>query len=173
MERNPVSLTRTALALAWCSEFQAAQPLIDELNRRYPVNTVVNGIWLPAIRAAIELKQGRPEAAIAALAPAIPYETAAEFWPQYLRGHAYLHLGKAREAQSEFRKILDHRGQDVLSLLYPLTRAAVAKAAELAGDSAAAGKSYSEFLADWKDADAGLPDLIAARRAVAGDFSKR
>jgi len=54
-----------------------------------------------------------------------------------------------------------------------LARAAVARAAGLAGDHAAAAKSYSEFLPDWKDADAGLPDLIAARRAVAGDLSKR
>ena len=72
-----------------------------------------------------------------------------------------------------FRKILDPRGRDVLSLLYPLARAGFARAAALAGDSAAAAKSYSEFLTEWKDADGGLTDLMDARRAVAGDLTKR
>jgi hypothetical protein len=166
IERNLVSLTRAALALAWCGD-AAAPPLVEELASRYPRNTVVNEIWLPAIRAAFELKRGRAESAITALAPAARYEAAAEFWPQYLRGQAQLNLGRGAEAQVEFRKIVDHRGQDVLSPLYPLAKFGVARAAMLQQDAAQAQRMYAEFLVDWKDADSNLAALAEAKSAIA------
>ncbi|MGI8564946.1 MAG: hypothetical protein ACR2LZ_00540 [Pyrinomonadaceae bacterium] len=58
--------------------------------------------------------------AIAQLQTASRYEAAAEFWPQYLRGLAYLKLKRGAEAAAEFQKILDHRGYAPLSALYPL-----------------------------------------------------
>ncbi len=165
-ERNVVSLTRAALALAWCGCGSDARMLVADLNGHYSRNTVVNGIWLPAIRAALELKRGRAQLALDALIPAAPYEAAAEFWPQYLRGKAYLTLGKASEARTEFRKILEHRGQQVLSPLYPLAWLEQARAAKLSGDMAEARTSYSHFVTDWKDADSDLRALAEGKNAM-------
>ncbi len=85
------------------------------------------------------------------------YEAVAEFWPQYLRGQAYLKLRQGAEAATEFQKILDHRGYAPLSLLYPLAHLGLARAAEIAGDMAKSRKAHADFSAIWKDADAGLP----------------
>jgi tetratricopeptide (TPR) repeat protein len=161
------SLTRAALALAWCDKIDEAKPLIEELTRRYPQHTVVNAIWIPEIRAATALVQGRPEAAIDLLTRVAPYEAVAEFWPQFIRGQAYLRLGKAREAELEFRKILEHRGEDALSPLYPLAHLGLARAAAQEHDSAQARKAYEAFLAAWRDADSDLPALAEAKRELA------
>ncbi len=168
IQRNTVSLTRAALALGWCGFEADARTLLSELQGRYPRHTVVNGIWLPSIRAALELKRGRAQVAVEALIPAAPYEAAAEFWPQYLRGKAYLRLGKASEARTEFRKILEHRGQQILSPLYPLAWLEQARAAKLSGDTTEARASYSRFLAEWKGADSDLRALAEAKTAMAG-----
>ncbi len=167
INRNPVSLTRATLALAWCGCDSDAAKLVAEMNSRYPRSTSVNGTWLPATRAALALRRGRAQVALQALVPATPYEAAAEFWPQYLRGEAYLALEKPGEAQTEFRKIIQHRGQQVLSPLYPLAWLKQARAYQLSGDTAEARKSYSRFLSDWKGADSDLPALAEAKKAMA------
>jgi len=167
IEQNPLSLTRSALALAWCGQLGEATMLVNELIRQYPLNTVVHRIWLPVIRAAIALKGGDAQAAENGLR-STPYEAAAEFWAQYLRGHALLNLEKAGEAEAEFRKILDHRGQDPISPLYPLAKFGLARAAALQHDTARSQELYREFLADWKDADRDLPVPAESLRAVNG-----
>ena len=71
------------------------------------------------------------------------YEASAQFWPQYLRGQAYLKLGRGAEATVEFQKILDHRGQGQLSsrfgptcpVLYPLAHLGLARAAAMSSDA--------------------------------------
>src|SRR5439155_18855602 len=142
LERNTVSLTRSAIALALCGEASEAkgqaQPLIDELTKRYPKDTLINSIWLPAIRAAIEINRNNPAQAIQLLEVTRRYEAAAEFWPIYLRGQAYLRQQKGAEAAAEFQKILDNRGQAPLSALYPLAHLGLARAAVVTGDTAKA-----------------------------------
>ncbi|HVF87834.1 MAG TPA: hypothetical protein VM866_09600 [Pyrinomonadaceae bacterium] len=73
-------------------------------------------------------------------------------------------LNRASAAAAEFRKILDHRGQAPLSVLYPLAHLGLAQAAAMTGDVSKARQSYQEFFALWKDADADLPMLTAARK---------
>jgi len=164
LERNTVSLTRSALALALCGGAGPAQPLIDELTKRYPKDTLVNSLWLPVIRAAIELNRNNPAQAVQLLETARRYEAAAEFWPMYLRGQAYLHQQKGPEASAEFQTILDHRGQAPLSVLYPLAHLGLARATALANDTAKSRKAYQDFLALWKDADPDIPLLQEAKR---------
>jgi tetratricopeptide (TPR) repeat protein len=164
LARGRASLPRAALALALSGETNQAQSLIDESIRLYPEDTVVNSIWLPAIRAAMELQRGSAEQAIALLIPAIRYEAAAEFWPVYLRGQAFLRLNKGAEAGAEFQKILEHRGQAALSPLYPLAHLGLARAAALTGEESKCRQEYQDFFVAWKDADADLPVLIAAKK---------
>jgi tetratricopeptide (TPR) repeat protein len=164
LARNRLSLTPAALALALCGETKQVRSFMDELVERYPKDTVISGIWLPVIRAAVELQLGNAPRAIESLQPAGRYEAAAEFWPQYLRGQAYLKLVRGTEATAEFQKILDHRGQAPLSVLYPLAHLGLARAATINGEATSARQAYQDFFALWKDADTDLAALIEAKK---------
>ena len=136
---------------------------MNELATEYPHFTIVNEIWLPPTRAALELDRGNASQAITEL-QAARYEAAGEFWPQYVRGLASLKLGKGAEAAVEFQKILASRGYAVLSPLYPLAHLGLARATALQGDAAKARKAYEDFFALWKDADGDIPVLIEAKK---------
>ncbi len=157
--RGRASLPRAALALALCGAPQQVTPLIDELNQRYPDDTVINAIWLPTIRAALALQSGNAAQALDLLETTTSYEAAAEFWPQHIRGQAYLQLGRGMEAAAEFQKILAQRGHAPLSPLYPLAHLGLARA----GNTAQRCQAYEDFFAVWKEADADLPMLHEAR----------
>jgi eukaryotic-like serine/threonine-protein kinase len=162
LERGRSSLPRAALALALCGELNGVKPLVDELAKRYPDDTLLSSIWLPAVHAALELQRGNADQAIERL-QVCRYEAAAEFWPQYLRGQAYLNLKQGTEGATEFQKILDHSGQAPLSPLYPLAHLGLARAAELAGDTTQSRKAWENFFTLWKAADPDLPILREAK----------
>ena len=163
--RDAISLAHGALALAWCGEPGLAASLNTELARDNAQNSAVNGIWLPAIKAAISMRKGDAQSAVDALKSA-RYEAAGEFWPQYIRGLAFLRLRRPDEAEVEFRKILDHRGQDPITPLYPLAKLGAVRAAILKEDAAQAHRLCDDFLADWKEADSDLPALAEAKAAI-------
>ncbi|MGH9848988.1 MAG: hypothetical protein ACREBD_03945, partial [Blastocatellia bacterium] len=169
--RGRLPLERAALALALCGAAPQAQTLADELARRFPEDTLSQEVWLPLIRAAINLQRsgaGNGAAqALEQLRNTSCYEAVAEFWPQYLRGQAYLKLGREAESVAEFQKILDHRGYAPLSALYPLALLGLARAAALTGNTANGRKALENFQAVWKEADADLPLLSAVKREQA------
>jgi predicted Zn-dependent protease len=150
--------------MASCDEISQAQVLIDELAKRNSRNTTINNIWLPVVRALINIRREKLGEAIQLLQSVLPYERAALFWPASLRGEAYLRLRLGPEAAVEYRKILDNRGQDPTSFLYPLAHLGLARAAALMGDTAKGRKAYQDFFALWKDADADLPILIEVKK---------
>jgi tetratricopeptide (TPR) repeat protein len=164
LARGRASLPRAALALALCGEANQAKLLIDELLKLYPEDTVMSSIWVPTIRAAMELRRGNATQAIELLQTTSRYEAAAEFWPQYLRALSYLKLRRGPEAATEFQKILDNRGQAALSPLYPLAYLGLARSLDVTGDTAKSLKARADFFAAWKDADSDLPILIEAKR---------
>lgn len=164
LSRGRISLSAVALALAVCNDSQA-QSLADELQKRFPKDTPNVGVVLPMTRAAIEMNRGNTSQAIDLLRPASRFELGgvAGFWLNYLRGQTYLKQRSGKEAAAEFQKILDHRGVEPLSPIYPLAHLGLARAAALNGDTAQARKSYQDFLALWKDADSDLPVLQQAK----------
>jgi len=87
----------------------------------------------------------------------------AGIWLTYVRGQIYLRQKAGNEAAAEFQKILDHRGIEPSSPLYPLAHLGLARASVLSGDTAKARKEYQDFLALWKDADADLPVVQQAK----------
>src|SRR5262249_4405038 len=158
-----ISLPRAALAYALCGDVNEVKMLQEELGNRFPEDTVINSIWLPIIRAALDLRGGYHARAVDDLQTTVVYESAAEFWAQYLRGSAYLKLGRTVEAADEFRKILDCRGQAPLSPLYALAHLQLGRAAVLSGDRASGRRAYEDFLTLWKEADGDLSILNEAR----------
>ncbi|HZN06023.1 MAG TPA: protein kinase, partial [Pyrinomonadaceae bacterium] len=168
LERNKNVLTRAALVFALSGEAAKAQPLIQELEEKHPQDTMVNQIWLPEIRAAIELRKNNAQSALELLEQTRRYEAAAVLSPQTLRSLVYLKLGQGAQAAAEARKILDHRGEGPLSLLWPLAHLTLARASVMQGDTAQARRSYQDFFAVWKDADTDIPILIEAKKEFAG-----
>ena len=165
--RGRLPLERAALALAMCGAASQAQALTSELTKRFPEDTLSQEIWQPLVRAALQLQRGSNQGAaqvIEQLQSTTRYESVAEFWPQYLRGLAYLKLGRGVESIAEFQKILDHRGYAPLSSLYPLAQLGLARAAALTGDTVKSRKSYEDFFAAWQQTDLELPILREARR---------
>ena len=164
IERNRNVLTRAALAFALASDAAKAQPLIDELEQKHPKDTMVSQVWLPEIKAAIQLSKNNAQGALELLETTKRYESAAVLSPQTLRSVVYMKLGQGTQAAAEARRILDHRGQGPLSTLWPLAHLALARASAMQGDTTQARKSYQDFLTLWKDADQDIPILLEAKR---------
>ena len=158
---TPRRLTRPALALALCGDSAGADRLMEKTSQALPNGSIWNAVQKPAIRAAMETRGKRPGAAIELLAPAAPYERA---FPEvvWMRGNAYLSMGKASDAATEFRKVVDHKGAN-WGIFYALSWSGLARAYALERDGGASRKAYEKFLQLWNDADADLPLLRRVR----------
>jgi serine/threonine protein kinase/tetratricopeptide (TPR) repeat protein len=154
-----------AWTLALCGKPTQALALAEEIHQRLPQDTLHNRLWLPLIRATIELQHKEGAArALQMLQSAREYEAALGFRLAWMRGQAYLQAQNAPLAAAEFERILAHRGWDVLSSLWPLAHLGLARAAALQGDAAQSRQHYEAFFALWRAADADLPVLNAARQ---------
>jgi tetratricopeptide (TPR) repeat protein len=157
------------LALACSQDEKRAEALANDLARQFPADTIINGLWLPAARAQIEIDRGNPGRAIQILQAAVPYELGVHIPPLphlyavYLRGQAYLAARQSREAAAEFQKILDHRSIAGDSPLYSLAHLGLARAYSNANEKEKSRKAYEDFFALWKDADPDIPILKQAK----------
>jgi Flp pilus assembly protein TadD/predicted Ser/Thr protein kinase len=158
-----------ALALALAGSGAEAQKLADDLNRDFPDDTVLQGVSLPAIRAALALQQGKAQEAIAALGAG----DSLGFRPStvYLRGQAYLAARNGAAAATEFQKILDHPGlwggNPRFAPIGALAHVGLGRAYALQGDTSKARVAYQDFFALWKDADPDIPILKQAKQEYA------
>ena len=136
LARDNFTIERASRALAMCDAAGDVSGLTADLARRFPNATVTTRIQVPVAAAAVASRRGDAARALAQLEPVRPYDQApaAEFWPAYLRGQAYLQSKDARAAIEQFRSILDHRGGAPTSP-HPLPSSAV-PAGRLAGDTA-------------------------------------
>ena len=161
-----------ALAYARAGEVESARRLSDEVAAEMPVDTVLQKNYLPVIRASIKLQQKDPAAALKILEPALACDFASveafdALYTAYIRGLAYLELGRGRPAAAEFQKLIDHPGLVGRGPLAALPRLQMGRAMRLAGDDAAARRWYEDFLALWKDADPDIPIFQSAKAEYA------
>ncbi len=162
--RNAVFLPLGPLVYALNGDVVQAQALLEETTRRHPQDSLSQKVWLPVTRAAIELRQGRADKAIESLKSAAPYEPASSFWPNWMRGQAYLQLKQAPEAAAEFEKIIAHRSWEPTSMLWSLAHLGLARAAALNHDSTQSRSHYERFFALWENADADVPVWLEAKK---------
>jgi DNA-binding winged helix-turn-helix (wHTH) protein/tetratricopeptide (TPR) repeat protein len=155
-----------ALILARTGDLSRAESLADELVRQHPLDTLVNEVSVPEIRAEVEIKRGQPARAIDLLRSAAPFELR-DFTVPYIRGMAYLSARMGTDAAREFQKIVRNQGVVPISQYYPLAHLGLAQAHVLQGDIAVGRKEYEEFFALWKGADQEIPILQEARKAYA------
>ena len=161
---------QAALAFALSGDAGHAQSLVDDLANRLPQDTVVQSVWMPTIRAQIEIGRKNPARSIDLLQAPAPYELGAISYPMcpvYVRGEAYLAAHQGKEAATEFQKILDHRGIVVNEPIGALAHLQIARAYAMQGDAAKARAAYQDFLTLWKDADPDIPVLKEAKAEYA------
>ena len=170
LDRN--SKIALALALARSGQIVEAGRLADQISAERPEDTLVQHYFIPTIRAAIELRQHDPAAAIDLLRGSPKYDLAFTgsfnyVYPAYIRGLAYLGLGDGQSAAAQFQKLIDNPGFSVRHVIGPLAWLQLGRAQKMMGDNVSARKSYEEFLNIWKDADADLPVYRQAKAEYA------
>ncbi len=172
--------SEAALAFAMAGDAARAKPLAQDLAKRFPLDTQMQSLWLPAIQAQLALDKKNPTAAVNALQSATPIDLGqiqfvadiSCLYHVYIRGEAYLASGQSSPAAAEFQKILDHSGIVWNCWTGALAHLGVARAnARLArtsqGVDADAARvralaAYKDFLTLWKDADPDIPILKEA-----------
>ena len=162
------SRAAAAYVLARVGDDAHAQKLADDLAKESPDDTLLNHVSLPLVRAVLSLEHNQPPQAIAQTESAVPYELGgvprgSGYFPNYVRGEAFLRSHDGGEAAAEYQKILDHRGVNPSTVLYSLAHLGLGRAYALQGDTAKAKAAYQDFFAAWKDADPDVPILKTAR----------
>ncbi|HXP16930.1 MAG TPA: hypothetical protein VN868_07505 [Terriglobales bacterium] len=74
IDRGREALPFAALASALAGDSAQATSAADELSKRFPLDTIVNNVTLPAIHAGIEISRGNPAKAIESLQVSTAYE---------------------------------------------------------------------------------------------------
>ena len=162
-----------ALALARGGNVERSRVLVQQLAKQYPADTMMQWYWLPTIRAAIEMNLENPGEAKKQLEVTTDYELGAPvpgnalMYPVYLRGLACLKTGQANEAETEFKKILSHKGIVQNFVIGSLAELQLARAQAMSLKNDAARKSYQSFFESWKEADPDVPILAEAKREYA------
>jgi eukaryotic-like serine/threonine-protein kinase len=170
------------LAYAMAGDTARAESLAQDLNKRYPLDTQMQSLWLPTIQAQLALNRKDAASGINRLQAAVPPIEYGEInflnnlsclHTTYIRGEAYLAAGQGSAAAVEFQKILDHSGIVWNCWTGALARLGVARANALeaknsSGADADAARvralaAYKDFLTLWKDADPDIPILKQAK----------
>jgi eukaryotic-like serine/threonine-protein kinase len=177
--------SESALAFAMAGDTARAESLAQDLAKRFPLDTQMQSLWLPAIQAQLGLDRKNPASALNALQAVSPIEfgqilfvnNLSCLYPLYVRGQAYLAAGQGNAAAAEFQKILDHSGIVWNCWTGALAHLGVARANALQSrtskgadaDSARvrALVAYKDFFALWKDADPDIPILKEAKAEYA------
>jgi len=177
--------SEAALAFAMAGDMTRAESLAQDLGKRFPLDTQMQSLWLPAIQAQLALDKKNPALALNTLQSAstielgyIPFVMNVScLYHVYVRGDAYLAAGQGSAAAGEFQKILNHSGIVWNCWTGALAHLGVARANALQSrtsqgvdaDSARvrALGAYKDFLMLWKDADPNIPILKQAKAEYA------
>ncbi len=110
--------SEAALGFAMAGDMTRAESLAQDLGKRFPLDTQMQSLWLPAIQAQLALDKKNPTIALNTLQSAstielgyIPFVMNVScLYHVYVRGDAYLAAGQGSAAAAEFQKILEHSG---------------------------------------------------------------
>jgi tetratricopeptide (TPR) repeat protein len=167
-----------ALAMALAGASSRSQPLADDLEKRFPEDTIAKFSYVPVLRALSALERGKPEDSVEQLQITLRYELAVNglnfnhyylggLHSAYVRGEALVAARRYADAAVEFQKILDHRGIVGADPLGARAHLQLGRALALSGDTGKAKAAYEAFLALWTDADADVPILKQAKAEYA------
>jgi len=156
------ALPFATFALGFSGEAAEAERWLDAMASRYPRDTLLNEVWIPATRAAIALHDGRPRDGLSLLENARKYERAQQE-VIYLRALLLQAAGSYDEAVAEFDLLQDLPDVNWPRLERPLALLGRGRVLAAAGQTAEARIAYQEFLDRWAEADEDVPILIEAK----------
>jgi serine/threonine protein kinase/tetratricopeptide (TPR) repeat protein len=174
-----------AFALAVSGDASRARSLLQDLDKRFPLDTQEQSYWVPAINGQLSAAGKDNARAIEQLEVTHPLDLAvsgngfilSSMNAVYLRGEVYRAGGHGREAAAEFQNIIDHRGVVVNGVTGSLAHLGLARAKALEAQSSSGGEAdgarerareeYQTFLTLWKDADPDIPIYRAAKAEAA------
>ncbi len=167
--------SEAALAFAIAGDTPRAESLAQDLGGRFPLDTQMQSLWLPAIKAQLALDKKNPAFALNVPQAASPMELGqigfviniSCLYPVYVRGESYLAARQGSAAAAEFQKILDHSGIVWNCWTGALAHLGLARAKAIQGDTVKAKTAYRDFLTLWKDADPDIPILKQAKAEYA------
>jgi serine/threonine protein kinase/tetratricopeptide (TPR) repeat protein len=167
LDKSKQTQAYAVLAAAFCGDGKLALPMATELTKKYPQDTLIQGLCQPLAKAFLALAAGRPQEAVDAAEPAKSWDT---IYPgSYVQGLAYLQTHDAGRALSAFQDATKAPAGSLFGQLpfYAQAQLGLARAYAMGGDKANAKKAYEAFFVTWKNADADLPMLVAAKKEYA------
>jgi serine/threonine protein kinase/tetratricopeptide (TPR) repeat protein len=167
LDKSKQTLENAVLAAAVCGNGKLALPMVQDLSRKFPEDTLIQDVYLPLAKAFVALAAGRPAEAVDFAKTAKPYDMV--YPGSYVQGLAYLQLHDAAQAKTAFEAALVPRANIGYQALpfYAQAQLGLARAYAMGGDKPKAKKAYEAFFTTWKDADADLPMLVAAKKEYA------
>ncbi len=143
-----------------------ARQLVDEATKQRPLDTFIQSVNGPMIRAVLEMNQGHADRAVELMKPAEPYDRG-NTEPLYTRASALLMAGRGADAVMEFQRVLNLKNYLPQDPLVSFAQLGLARAYAATGDKEKARAAYQDFFALWKDADPDVPLLQQAKAEYA------
>jgi len=166
VSRSPDQMLAAARIFARCGDEKKAAALVAEVGKDRPLDTLDQSLWIPAVKAIVQIRHGDGAAALETLKSAATYDRF-EDGIQLVRGQAYLAAKRPADALQEFQRVLSRRDGPHLNQSFPLAQLGAARAYAQQGDTAKAKLAYQDVLASWKNADPDLPILQQAKAEYA------
>jgi hypothetical protein len=167
LDHSKPTLFQAAYTAALCNDRGDALQLLAKLGKEYPEDTIIQQVLIPEGNAALALAAHQPADALHEL------EGSKAFYlvsiEAYLEGLAYLDLHNGANAIEAFQRATAHKGNALASGLqdYGQGLLGLARAYTMAGNKAAAKKTYEDLFDLWKKADQDLQPLQEARKEYA------
>jgi hypothetical protein len=167
LDKSKQTQEYAVLAAAVCGNGKLALPLAQDLSKKYPEDTLIQDVYLPLAKAFVALATGQPAQAMDYVKTAKPYDML--FPGGYAQGLADLQLHDATHAKTDFEAAMVSRTNISSGVppFYAQAQLGLARAYAMGGDKINAKKAYEAFFTTWKDADADLPMLVAAKKEYA------
>jgi eukaryotic-like serine/threonine-protein kinase len=143
-----------------------ARHWMDDVNRRRPLDTRFQTMFIPVVQAILFMNHGDAVKAVDVLKPGEQFDKGTTDI-HFVRGRAYLLNHQPAQAAQEFQAMLNLRGAYIGDPLMGIAQLYLARAYAQQNDAAKARAAYQDFLALWKDADPDIPILKEAKTEYA------
>ena len=162
LDRSLPTLLNGAYTLALLGDSAGAQPLIAEAEK-LPLAAVDEArLGFRRVDALLRMQRGDRTAIDVFPAP----KDDSDISGHQALGLIYLKLGNAAAAAEHFKRVID-RKRPALSVFVIEAPLFYGRALAKLGKVDESRKAYEQFLESWKNADAGLPLLVAAKKKYA------
>jgi predicted negative regulator of RcsB-dependent stress response len=145
---------------------EPARRMIAKITNSGTKNTISLYFDLPMLRALLALKAHQPAEAVKEIEPARK-DQMRDYGVPYQRARIEAEAGMLDQAAADYRLILANQGIGSIWPDYTLTHLRLARVLAEQKQPDEARRQYQTFFDAWKDADANLPLLLAARSEYA------